>query len=354
MNPTDYSTLIEQVREAQAEAKLLSIQGGGSKHFYGHTCQGEPVEMTQYKGVISYEPSELVLTVRAGTSITEIETLLARENQMLGFEPPCYGPNATIGGVVAAGLSGPRRPHAGAVRDFILGIHCLTGRGDVLSFGGQVMKNVAGYDVARLMTGALGTLGILLEVSVKVLPRPECEMTLMSKLDLASAIAKMNNLAGQPFPLSATAYYDQVLRLRLSGNKKTVAAARNNLEMDEMEDGNFFWNCLREHTHDYFKQQTDRLWRISVPTAVDLSGITGEWFIEWGGAQRWLISHDPVEKIRSAVSRQGGTATLFRSKGDQVEKFHPLPAPMLALHKQIKTAFDPERILNRGRMYQDI
>ena len=223
------ASIAERIRAAHAATTPLAIRGGGSKAFYGGAIQGETLDVCGHRGIIDYEARELVLTVRAGTPLTEVEAALQQENQMLPFESPHFGGGATIGGTVATGLCGPRRASAGAVRDFVLGARIVSGTGEDLSFGGRVIKNVAGYDVSRLMTGAMGTLGVLLDLSFKVLPRPADEITLQFEMDEASAIQRFNEWAGKPLPVSATSWHEGVARVRLSGAKAGVAAARAKL-----------------------------------------------------------------------------------------------------------------------------
>ena len=231
MADTFIADICERIKDAGARGTPLRVRAGGSKDFYGGALTGEPLDMSAYSGIVAYEPKELVLTVRAGTPLAEVEATLARDRQMLPFEPPHFGDaagnaRATIGGTVAAGLSGPRRAYAGAVRDFVLGARIVNGKGEDLAFGGRVIKNVAGYDVSRLMAGALGTLGVLTEISFKVLPQPAAETTLVFEMDEASAIAQANRWAGQPLPLSATAWEAGTLRVRLSGAESAVRDGR--------------------------------------------------------------------------------------------------------------------------------
>jgi glycolate oxidase FAD binding subunit len=339
--------LCERVREAAARGTKLRIRGGGTKDFYGAALEGEPLDMSPYAGVVAYEPKELVLTVRAGTSLDEVERVLEGERQMLPFEPPHFGPGATIGGAVAAGLSGPRRPYAGAVRDFVLGTRIVNGKGEDLSFGGRVIKNVAGYDVSRLMAGALGTLGVITEISFKVLPRPAREITLAFELDEAEAIRQANVWAGQPLPVSATSWQDGVLRVRLSGAEPAVAAARTRLGGEVVDDG-AHWTALREQQLPFFRTAT--LWRISVPQTAEPLGL-GAPLIEWGGGVRWIAGDVDALALRSTAERAGGHATLFRAADKSAGVFHPLKPAILKIHKRLKGAFDPAGIFNPGRMY---
>ena len=349
-----YKGYEEQIIAARQLQQCLVIQGGNTKYFYGRKTEGGILDTRNCSGVISYEPTELVITAYAGTPVSKIENILHRHNQMLAFEPPYFGAAATIGGMVACGLSGPRRPYAGAVRDFILGVKCLTGRGEILSFGGQVMKNVAGYDVSRLMTGALGTLGLLLEVSIKVLPEPEHEISLVGKTDFHTALKLMNTWAGQPLPLSAASFEKNILRVRLSGKHTAVAVAVAKMdEVDIGEDINY-WKQLREHKLDFFRADGRSLWRMSVPSMTPAIDLSGDWLIDWGGAQRWLKTDEPAVRIRKFVQQVGGHAMLFRRQDNAEDIFHPLPENLKQIHTRLKQAFDPDRIFNRGRMYQEI
>lgn len=348
--------IIEQfsytVREAGRERRPLCIQGSGSKSFYGRTAQGSLLDVTPYRGIVSYEPTELVLTARAGTPLDEIEAALAARRQMLPFEPPHFGPGATLGGCVASGLSGPRRAYAGAVRDYVLGVRMLDGNGEDLRFGGQVMKNVAGYDVSRLMAGSLGTLGLLLEVSLKILPLPAEELTLRFAMTERDALATMNRWAAQPLSLSATCYHDGVLTVRLSGASAAIKSVRQKLGGEMVQDAGDFWTGVREQRSDFF-QTTENLWRLSVPSAAAAADLPGRQLIEWGGALRWLASDASPANIRAAAAALGGHATLFRSNQSNDEPFQPLTTPLLAVHRRLKQSFDPHGIFNPGRMYQE-
>ncbi len=342
----------QQIQDAYSSEIPLCIQGGGSKAFYGRKIKAEILDVSANSGVISYEPTELVITARTGTTILEINEVLAKHNQTLAFEPPCFAKSATLGGMVACGLSGPRRAYVGAVRDFVLGLNCLNGKAEILNFGGQVMKNVAGYDVSRLMTGAMGTLGVLLEVSLKVLPKPEYELTLMGESDFNTAIKLMNGWAGRSIPISAASFYEENIFVRLSGHKSAVLAAGNQLSLSEYSDGENYWESLREQKHDFFSDD-ENLWRVSVPPTTGEINIHGKWLIEWGGAQRWLKTSESIEQVRNMVSNAGGHATLFRGGDRNGEIFQPLSAGIEHLHVALKNAFDPKRILNRGRLYKD-
>jgi glycolate oxidase FAD binding subunit len=337
-----------QVRAAAAARTPLRIRAGGTKDFYGNDSTGELLDPRGCAGIVAHEPTELVITARCGTPLAELEAVLDAAGQMLPFEPPHFGSAATVGGCVAAGLSGPRRASAGAVRDYLLGARLLTGTGEVLAFGGTVMKNVAGYDVARLAAGSLGVLGVITEVSLKVLPKPVAEATLRLELDEATALRKMNEWAGQPLPVSATAWHDGTLHVRLSGARAAVAEACRTIG-GELVDGRAPWHGLREQTDDFFAGNLP-LWRLSLPSTAQPLGPAGAQLIEWGGAQRWLRSDDDATAIRARAAALGGHATRFRG-GERRDVFTPLPPPAAAIHERLKAEFDPAGIFNRGRMY---
>lgn len=379
--------LRERVLAAATDKTPLRIRGGGTKDFYGNPPAGELLDTTGHAGIVAYEPTELVVTVRAGTPLAELEAALAAQGQMLAFEPPHFSDHpvgraaarrpkevpagqatadvglkadlhgATVGGSVAAGLSGPRRAAAGSVRDFVLGVKVLDGKGEVLSFGGQVMKNVAGYDVSRLMTGALGTLGLLLEVSLKVLPKPAAEATLRLELPQDKAIETLNRWGGQPLPVSATCWHDDLLTVRLSGARAAVAAAREKLGGETVDDAAAFWDGVREQRHGHFTGE-GALWRLSLPSHCAPLELPGAPLIEWGGALRWLAFDGEASVVRAAAAAAGGHATLFRGGRDDEKRsigaFQPLPAPLMDLQRKLKRAFDPQGLFNPGRMYADL
>jgi len=342
---------IERIRAAHANGSPLIIHGGGSKSFYGGADEGEVLSSRKFTGIVDYQPKELVLTARAGTPLAEIEAQLAEQNQMLAFEPPHFGGGATLGGSIAAGLSGPRRPYAGAARDFVLGVRMIDGTGQPLRFGGQVIKNVAGYDVSRLMVGALGTLGFLTEVSLKVLPKPAAEATLQFEFDEATAIRTMNQWAGQPLPLSATSWHAGLLSVRLSGAETAVRAAQARLGGEVLKDADAFWLRLRDQATPFFDKRP--LWRLAVrPTMGPLKLGDAQW-IEWGGAVRWLASDLPAAALREAARSCGGHATLFRGNAPIDGAFTPLAPALLTLHRNLKQRFDPKGIFNHGRLVPD-
>lgn len=340
-----------RVTDAIERRAPLAIVGGGTKQFLGREAHGEPLALGEHRGVVDYHPEELVLTARAGTPLSELETLLAEHGQMFAFEPPHFGAAATLGGTIAANLSGPRRAYAGAARDFVLGTRIVNGRGEVLRFGGEVMKNVAGYDLSRLVTGAMGTLGVILDVSLKVLPRPRETVTLVQSLAPRAAVVNLCRWAAAPLPISASCIEDGQLYVRLSGTTSALAKARATIGGEVLDDADTFWMEVREQRRRFFGGETP-LWRISVPPAAILD-LPGEPMIEWGGALRWLRSDAPEETIRTAAAKQGGHAMLFRSRVRSIEPYHPLPEPLVQLHKRIKAAMDPHGIFNRRRMYAE-
>ena len=339
--------LADAVKAAAAAHTPLAIRGGGTKRFYTGEPRGEPLDVAGHRGVVSYEPTELVITARAGTPLAEVEATLAEKGQMLGFEPPHFGAAATLGGTIACGLSGPRRPYAGSARDFVLGATIVNGKGEIVRFGGQVMKNVAGYDISRLMVGAFGTLGVLLDVSLKVLPKPARELTLAFEMPADKAIATMNAWAGQPLPLSGACHLGDTLYMRLSGTASGVQAAHAKLGGQVVEKSEEFWRELREQEHGFFRDDTP-LWRLSVPPATPPIDLPGKCCLDWGGAQRWLKSAAPADDIRRAAERAGGYATIFRGTGTRTG-IHAAALPThAALLRQIKQAFDPSALLNPG------
>ncbi len=345
----------EIIRTAAEKQSALRIRGGGSKDFYGAALNGEILDPTPYRGIVEYEPTELVITARAGTPLAEIDTAMKGHGQMLAFEPPHFGNHATLGGCIAAGLSGPRRATAGAARDFVLGVRMLDGRGNDLRFGGQVMKNVAGYDVSRLMTGSLGTLGLILEVSLKVLPLPLVEATLRFALPEEKAIQMLNQWAGKPLPISASAYTGGELSLRLSGAAAGVEAASKKLGGERIDDvqAEKFWVGIREQTDPFFSGDVP-LWRLSIKSTTPPLKLPGKQLTEWGGSLHWLKSDADAKTIRGAAASAGGHATLFRARDKGAGVFHPLPQALLKLHRNLKRNFDPAGIFNRGRMYAEL
>jgi glycolate dehydrogenase FAD-binding subunit len=340
--------LQDRIRQAAARKAPLRLRGGGSKDFYGNEPRGELFDTRGHAGIVNYEPTELVVTARCGTPLTDLENILKQNAQCLPFEPPHFGRDATLGGCVAAGLSGPRRASAGALRDFVLGVKLVDGQGRALGFGGQVMKNVAGYDVARLAAGSLGTLGLIAEVSLKVLPLPAVELTLELEMNQAAALEGMNAWAGQPLPVSATAWHAGRLCVRLSGAEPAVRAAAVKIGGTQVEAGQF-WHEVREQRHAFFGGP-EPLWRVAVPSNCPPLDTPGGTLIEWSGALRWLRSRD----ARELAVKAGGHATLFRSHDKRESVFTALDPVAMTLHRRLKVAFDPAGILNPGRLYAEL
>jgi glycolate oxidase FAD binding subunit len=345
----DAQGIAERVRQAAALNQPLAIQGSGSKQFYGPPGTGDPIDLTPFSGIVDYEPAELVLVARAGTPLLELETRVAAERQMLPFEPPRFGGRGTLGGCVAAGLSGPRRPYAGAVRDFVLGTRVVNGKGEDLRFGGRVIKNVAGYDVSRLMTGAMGTLGILLEVALKVLPRPLAEVTLHMEYTQADALAALNRWAARPLPISGSCYSDGVLTVRLSGAESAVAAARRTVGGEPREDGDSFWAGIRDQTARFFTSAPS-LWRVSLPSTAPPLTTSAPQLIEWNGALRWIAADATDEALNQEVAHYRGHLAPFRGSPG-AGPHPPLSDAMSSVHRGLKNAFDPHGILNPGRSW---
>ena len=390
--------LIAQVRVAVANKTPLAIRAGDTKSWYGHRVDGATLDVRAHAGIVDYDPSELVIVARAGTALQAIEALLAEHRQMLPFEPPHFAPHAasrlpresakaddtisralaasgrgaTLGGCVAAGLSGPRRMSAGAVRDYVLGARVIDGRGQHLSFGGRVMKNVAGYDVSRTLAGSLGTLGVITEVALKVLPRPAQTTTLSFDMNEQTALDALNAWGGMPMSLTASAWRPTAaatrngrLMVRLEGGESAVLSGIRRiggLDVDHAEAA-AFWLGLREQTGSLFASRSPEmpLWRIALPsTAPPLdAAILGfdDQLIEWGGALRWIASKVDGNAIRAAAKQLGGHATLWRGSEAmkaQVGVFAPLSAPLMAIHRRLKAEFDPDRLFNRGRIYPEL
>jgi glycolate oxidase FAD binding subunit len=347
--------LQEHIRHA-AERKLpLRIRGGGTKDFYGNALRGEILDTRTHAGIVSYEPTELVITARCGTPLAEVERVLDEQRQCLPFEPPHFGAGATFGGCIAAGLSGPRRASAGALRDYVLGLRLVDGRARELSFGGQVMKNVAGYDVSRLVAGSLGTLGVIAEASVKVLPRAALETTLRREASLDAALESLVRWAAQPIPVSATAWHAGQLHVRLSGSEPALRAAIREVGGEALAAGAAaaLWRSIREHEHPFFSGP-EPLWRVALPPVTAPLGLAGRELVEWGGSLRWLKSTAPSGVVRGAAQRAGGHATLFRAADKPEGAFAPLAPAALRLHRELKSAFDPAGIFNPGRLYPEL
>ena len=346
----------DRILETVAERQTLYIKGSGSKAWYGAAAEGSAfptniLHASEYKGIIAYEPSELYLTVRCGTALTKVEEVLDDYGQMLAFEPPHFGPHATVGGMLACGLSGPRRANAGAMREHVLGVLMMDGRGNVLQFGGQVMKNVAGFDVSRLMVGSLGCLGLILDITLKVLPKPQAEISLAFEMSELDALDCLNRWAGQSLPISASSYHVGRLMLRLSGSEVALQSARKKLGGLEILDAKAYWQSLREQSHHFFLPEQDhQLWRMALPSSAPALPIRCKTMIEWGGAQRWLWTHESADTLRVMAEKMGGHLSRFRYGSGAT--FAALPAPVVQIHQRLKKQFDPAYIFNRSHLFE--
>ena len=367
--------LQDQVTQAINNKQALSIFAGNSKRFFGNSDEKDgksadtiPLDISNHTGVINYEPTELCITVRSGTKLSELENLLAENNQILAFEPPHYSVNnhdtATIGGAIASGISGPRRAYTGSARDSILGVEIINGHGEIARFGGEVMKNVAGYDLSRMMLRSLGTLGILLSVSIRVIPKPECDMTLVFDASQSEALACFQSLRKKLLPITATAWIDDKASIRLSASAQVLQSCQDKVRGDVIPDtgiANKFWKDLRDHSHDFFSNDKP-LWRFSLPPSTpETLSLDGEQLIEWGGSQRWIHSLTPANIIRDIAKSHKGYATLFNSKpstthnnASDTEVFPTLAPELFALHKHLKDQMDPHGIFNPNRIYQGL
>jgi glycolate oxidase FAD binding subunit len=364
MNAQDpvLARLVDRVNGAREQLTPLEIRGGGTKRFLGGSPVGELLDMTELGGITSYEPTELVVTARAGTRLADLESALEEQGQCLPFEPPRFGAGGTLGGMVASGLSGPARASVGSVRDHVLGVTLLNGRGEVLTFGGQVTKNVAGYDVSRLMVGSLGILGILCEASLKVLPVSIASATLRFDWDETRALEQLSQWAAQPLPVSASAWHAGRLHLRLAGARAAVEAACARLggERADPAQARDWWMRVRDQSDEFFSLNDARLaggeslWRLSVPAITGALTLPGEQFIEWHGAQRWWKTTADAALVRAAAARAGGHATLIRGADKSRGAFAPLSPVLMRVHHELKQAFDPARIFNPGRLYADL
>ncbi|MEW7982522.1 MAG: glycolate oxidase subunit GlcE [gamma proteobacterium symbiont of Phacoides pectinatus] len=342
--------LTERVETAYREEMPLNIIGDGSKPFIGRAAEGAPFDVAEHSGIVSYKPTELVITARCGTSMEEILAELAEHGQICPFEPPLMSGSSTLGGILACNLSGPARPWLGSIRDAVLGVHLINGKGEYLRFGGQVIKNVAGYDVSRLQAGALGTLGVITEVSFKVLPKPVASATAMLEMDAATAIKQMNQLAGQPTPISGAAWWDGRLYLRFQGASRAVAEAVKQQGGESVAEADPLWEGLTEQTIDYFQGDAP-LWRFSLNANADHFFADQPWLIDWGGNQRWLRGTFDQAELESLAQQARGHVTLFRDGDRSGEVHQTLPVVQQKILKNLKAAFDPKGILNPGRLY---
>lgn len=341
------AALIDQVREAIATRTALRIRGGDTKAFLGRPVKARSLDTRGHCGIVSYDPTELVVTVRAGTTLAELEGVLDDAGQMLPCESPAFGGDATVGGMVAAGLSGPRRPWAGAVRDFVLGCRVVTGQGKHLRFGGEVMKNVAGYDVSRLLAGSFGCLGLLTEVSLKVLPKPRAVLDTALEMSAGDMTRELARWRDAGLPVTGACHAGGVLHLRLEGGEGSIRAARAALG-GEPGDGSF-WRALRERSLPFFSDPRP-LWRVSVAVGAPLATLPGDALLDWGGAQRWIKTEASAAAVREMAAGLGGHATCFAPSPTN-DPFHPLPDPLLRLHQRLKAQLDPLSIFNPGRLY---
>jgi glycolate oxidase FAD binding subunit len=349
--------LQQQVEAACEDATALAIQGGNTRAYYGREISGEPLRVGGYAGVVDYHPTELVITAKAGTTLAELDETLAEHNQMLGFEPPRESrqesSQSTLGGAIATGLVGPCRPYLGSVQDFVLGIKLLTGEGKVMSFGGQVIKNVAGFDVSRLMVGANGCLGIIVEVSLKVIPRPDIETTLCLEYDdVDDSVSRMNELAGKPLPISAASWLDGVMRIRLSGSEVGVSTAAASIGGEEDSNETSYWQEIRDHGHVFFTSGAQVIRASTKPSAPVFADAPV--LVDWGGALRWYCGESVVQDLERHTSAQGGHIGIFRNGNRSGEVFARPSTEIMKYHHRLKETFDPARILNPGRMYADL
>ena len=347
------AALRERVLSAAAQGTALRLRGAGTKDFYGECLAGEVLELKSHHGIVAYDPAELVITARCGTPLSQVEAALAAAGQFLAFEPPAFSGDPTLGGLIAAGLSGPRRMYSGAARDFVLGARLLTADGELLRFGGEVMKNVAGFDVARVLCGSLGILGIITEVSLKVLPLPRQEETLRLELPMAEACAAFDRWAGEPLPLSAAAWYAGCAWLRLSGAAPAVQSARARLGGERIgaAAAREWWAAVRHCRLPLFAEP--QLWRLSLPGASGaLPQLPPPQLVDWGGALRWYAGNGDPD-YRGVAAAAGGTAQCWQGSQAQ-QRFHPLSATSQLLHRRLKQRLDPRGIFNPGRLLRDL
>lgn len=357
--------LQEKIANANQQGQVIRITGSGTKDWFGNKLQGEALSTKEYSGILNYQPDELVITVKSGTSLKEVEEALAEKNQQFAFEPPHFGEGATIGGMVASGLAGPGRVSAGGLRDFVLGAKIMNGQGQIMNFGGTVMKNVAGYDVSRLLPSSMGTLALLLDVSIKVLPKAAATATFSVAMEQSKAIHLMNLLASQPWPLNASAWVGEnagTLYLRLSGAKAAVQSATSafaktyGMQTMDHDEATAFWMSLREQTHAWFKDnEQTTLWRLALPSTTEALDLGGETLIEWHGGQRWHKGSLDPKAIKALAQSLGGHASVFRAneKTEQMLssfKDHPLTAALVGVEDRLRKSFDPQGVFATGRL----
>ena len=345
-------TLKEQILKARETGRKLNIEGGGTKAFMGREADTDAdlLKLGEHNGIVEYHPVELVLTARAGTTLAEIEATLAEEGQCLHFEPPRFGDDSTLGGTLACNLSGPARPWSGSVRDQVLGIRLLNGKGEHLRFGGQVMKNVAGYDTSRLQAGAMGTLGAITEISLKVMPRPAMSVTIIQDMPLDDVIHYMNSRAKEPKPITGAAWADGKVYLRLAGAESAVEATAEKWSGEVMEQGDDFWRQLQHMQHEFFAGD-EPLWRFSVGSTAENIKLDGSWLIDWAGSQRWYRGDADMAQLETLAQRAGGQVSLFRGGDRTDEVMHHQPRALKEIQQRLKKSFDPDGIFNPGRLY---
>ncbi|MGY2338992.1 glycolate oxidase subunit GlcE [Pseudomonas sp. SDO5532_S415] len=346
----DSNALLEQINQALENATPLRIQGSNSKAFLGRIGAGEILDTRSHRGIVSYDPTELVMTARCGTPLAQLMQVLDAAHQMLPCEPPSFGDGATVGGMIACGLSGPRRPWSGSVRDFVLGTRVITGLGKHLRFGGEVMKNVAGYDLSRLMAGSYGTLGLITEVSLKVLPKPRRTLSISLEMNSERALLNLAQWGQQPLPISAACHDGERLHLRLEGGEGSVTAAHDRLGGELLAAS--YWADLNEQRLSFFDEDQP-LWRLSLPNNTPKLSLPGRQLIDWGGAQRWLKSDAQASFIRKVVEEVGGHVTCY-SHGLIDSPFQPLPPALMRYHQSLKQQLDPRGIFNPGRLYAEL
>ena len=345
---TSVPSFKEQILRAKSDSTTIRIRGGGTKDFYGVSLDGDILDTRLHSGITEYEPTELVLTAKCGTPLREIESALDANNQMLAFEPPYFGEGATFGGCISSGFSGPRRAMQGAARDFVLGILLMNHNGSELQFGGKVMKNVAGFDVSRLICGSFGTLGLILEASVKVLPKPEFETTIVFELNKEQAIERMNDYAAMPIPLSASCFHDGLLSIRLSGSETAVKSGLKKIGGD-LTDGGDFWRSIREQTHPFF-QSDQKLFRHSVNPKSPVSHKNS--LIEWNGSLRWIWSDTTLQEQQDEAIKCNGNAILFRNN-DRNDAIQILTDGLMTLQKKVKNSLDPDGVFGKRRLFTE-
>lgn len=347
---TTLPELQQQVLDAVERAEPLCIVAGNSKRHLGRDPVGRVIELGDYAGVVDYEPTELVITVRAGTRITDLQAVLAEQQQTLACDPPVFDGRATVGGTLACCQSGPARPWVGSIRDQVLGVRLINGKGEQLRFGGQVMKNVAGYDLSRLQAGAMGAFGLLTEVSLRVLPKPRSSITVTRSLDADEAVQAMSVIGKTPAPLSGAAWHAGKLYLRLSGEDPVVEAAAAHLEGERLVNDGAFWESLRDQTLPWF-MSANNLWRFSVRASSPHALPQEDWLLDWGGAQRWLSGDHDHDELQQLASDLRGEVTRIRGGDREAERLPTVSPGKRTLLTRIKQAFDPAGVFNPGRLY---